>query len=75
MGPPFPTRYAYIWEMFLSLHTGRSYHEGGPNPLSWSDIGAWDRLLHVGLKDWEIRAIKALDALWLRTLNEDRKDG
>lgn len=71
IGPPFPDRYAHIWETFLSLHSGRSYNMGGPNPLSWSDIHAWNVLMRAGLKEWEVRAIKALDNLWLRTMGED----
>jgi hypothetical protein len=56
--------------MFLSLHSGRSYSMGGPNPLSWSDIKAWDDLMRTGLKEWEVRAIKALDLIWLKTMGE-----
>jgi len=71
IGPPFPDRYAHIWSSFLDLHTGRSYGANGPNPLSWSDVKAWDDLMDVGLKEWEVRAIKALDLLWLRVMGED----
>jgi hypothetical protein len=35
---------------------------------------AWDDLMDVGLKEWEVRAIKALDLLWLRLIGEDRDD-
>ena len=70
-GPPFPDRYAHVWSAFLEIHTGRSYSSNGPNPLSWADIEAWDRLFKQGLKDWEIRAIKALDLVWLRAMGED----
>jgi hypothetical protein len=75
IGPPFPDRYGHIWQAFLDLHTGRSYSANGPNPLSWADMRAWDDLMHVGLKEWEVRAIKALDLLWLRLIGEDRDDG
>jgi hypothetical protein len=71
IGPPFPDRYAHIWGYFLDLHNGRSYGMSGPNPLSWSDIKAWDDLMAIGLKNWEVRAIKALDLLWLRVMGED----
>lgn len=74
IGPPFPDRYAHLWEMFLHLHSGRSYSMGGPNPLSWSDIKAYDDLFGLSLKEWEVRAIKALDVLWLRIMNEARSN-
>jgi hypothetical protein len=70
-GPPFPDRYAHIWNVFLEIHTGRSYSANGPNPLSWSDIRAYDSLFSLSLQDWEIRAIKALDLVWLRAMGED----
>lgn len=66
---------AHVWDMFLSLHSGRSYSMGGPNPLSWSDIKAWNELTNVSLKDWEVHAIKALDSVWLRIVSEDRDNG
>lgn len=28
----------------------------------------------LGLKEWEIRAIKALDSVWLRVMSEDSSD-
>jgi hypothetical protein len=71
IAPPFPERAAHVWQAFVEIHTGRSYSANGPNPLSWPDIKAWDDLMRVGLKEWEIRAIKALDVLWLNTMGED----
>ena len=75
IGPPFPDRYAHIWHAFLDVHAGRSYGMSGPNPLSWPDIKAFDDLFGLGLKEWEVRAIKALDLLWLRVVAEDAHDG
>jgi hypothetical protein len=71
VSPPFPDRAGHIWQAFLELHTGRSYSANGPNPLSWSDIKAWDDMMRVGLKDWEVRAIKALDVLWMQHTGEE----
>jgi hypothetical protein len=70
IGPEFPDRYGHLWAAFLDLHSGRSYGMG-PNPISWPDILAWDTLTRSGLQEWEVRVIKALDALWLRMANED----
>jgi hypothetical protein len=75
IGPEFPNRYAPIWEMFLSIHSGRSYSMGDPNPLSWSDIKAWNDLMRANLKDWEVRAIKALDMVWMRVMGEGVDNG
>lgn len=75
IGPPFPDRYAHLWQAFVDIHKGRSYGMSGPNPLSWQDILAWDTLMRAGLQDWEVRVIKALDLLWLRITGEDNSDG
>ncbi len=74
VGPPFPDRYGHLWSAFLDLHSGRAYGMG-PNPISWPDILAWDTLTRSGLQEWEVRVIKALDALWLRMTDEDASDG
>lgn len=47
----------------------------GPLPLSWSDIKAWDDLMRADLQEWEVRAIKMLDLLWLKAMNEDASNG
>lgn len=75
IGPPLPERVAYLWDAFLDIHAGRSYGMNGPNPLSWSDIAAWNELFSMGLKDWEVRVIKTLDLLWLRVMSEDETHG
>lgn len=72
VGPPFPDRLSYLWEAFLSLHSGRTYGAMAPNPLSWSDIKAWNDLMDANLKEWDVRAIKALDMLWLKIMGEAR---
>lgn len=70
-----PERAEYLWAAFIDIHAGRSYGPNGPNPLSWSDIAAWNDLFSMGLKDWEVRVIKALDLLWLRVMGEDETHG
>lgn len=75
IGPPLPDRYEHLWYAFLDLHGGRSYNGMGANPLSWTDILAWDTLTNAGLQEWEVRVIKALDALWLRMTNEGQDSG
>jgi hypothetical protein len=70
-GPPLPERAAYLWEMFLDVHQGRTSTESGPSPLTWESILAWDTLTHADLQEWEVRVIKALDAKWLQVVHED----
>jgi len=70
-GPTFPSRAEHIWSAFIALHSGRSSSANGPNPLSWSDMKAWCDLTSTDLNEGEIRAIKALDLLWLQVMGED----
>lgn len=70
-GPALPDVAAYLWELFLDLHRGRDYGASGPNPLSWAGIAAWMDLYDVRLSPWEIDAVKTLDGLWIKTMNED----
>lgn len=75
-GPALPEAYRYLWEMFLDLHSGRSYSQVGPNPLSWTDIRNWSDLMHMSdLREWEVRALKRLDSAWLRSMHKDTRDG
>ena len=59
--------------MFAEIHKGRSYTDSGPCPLTYEGILAWDTLTSASLKDWEVRAIKMLDDVWLTVMNEDNK--
>lgn len=70
IAPDFPDRAAYVWEVFLDMHTGRTYGMSGPNPLSWGDIKAWCDLRGIVLLSWEVDILKALDMLWVRIANE-----
>lgn len=69
-GPPFPEMLAHQWEVFLSLHAGRSYGMAGGNPLTWEAIYAWCNLTRVMLSPWEVDLVKALDATWMEVTNE-----
>lgn len=71
VGPALPDMVAYLWELFLELHRGRDYGANGPNPLSWQLILAWTTLTGIRLSPWEVDVIKALDGLWIKTVNED----
>lgn len=55
-----------LWASFLELSfSGRSYIEGGPLPLSSTEILSWCQLNQLTLQPWELRAIRLLDTAWL----------
>ena len=65
IGPKMPREMAYMWAMFLSLNAGRGGSEGGPNPLSYTEIKAWCDLCGEHLMVWELDILKRLDATYL----------
>lgn len=63
--PPFPTALAYLWGAYWRLRR-RKGGGAGPEPITWAEIEAFDRLGGAGLRPWEIEAIESLDDVWLR---------
>lgn len=68
-----PVSMQYIWFYFSELHNSRSSSGFGVNPLSYSDIYAYFSLHSISPLDWEIRAIKKLDALVLDNYAKEAK--
>jgi len=68
--PEFPDVATYVWEIFMHLHSGRTYGMSGANPLTWEGIQAWCNLNGIVLSSWELETVKALDTTWVRTMNE-----
>jgi hypothetical protein len=63
--PELPDEVAYLWQFWLELHAGRSSGGFGVNPLSYSDIQAWSALTDEPLDPWEVRALRAVDTVYL----------
>lgn len=64
--PPFPEPLTGYWESFLELHSARGSGEGGPDPLSFSEIKAWVELTGKTLSTRELTCIRTLDRLYLK---------
>ena len=60
-------------DWFEELSRGRGSSGFGPNPLSWTDIETWRRLMNVHLERWEVKLLKTLDLLYLNALHESQK--
>ncbi|GAB1668161.1 hypothetical protein Mh1961_13810 [Mannheimia haemolytica] len=50
----------WFFELAMSRQSGMSL-----NPISYVEIEAWNRLFSRHLEQWEIRAIKQLDMIYL----------
>ena len=68
--PPMPDELAYLWHWFLDLDAARGSNGFGISPLSYVEIKAWSDLTRNTLAPWEIEAIKRLDAVRIRVVNE-----
>ncbi|VEB42988.1 Uncharacterised protein [Chromobacterium violaceum] len=56
---------SYLWGWFCELSAGRQLSGYGPQPLSYGDIGAWERLLARRPRGWEVMLLKQLDLDYL----------
>lgn len=70
--PPLPDGCGPLWRDFMELHNARQWGMGGPSPISFVEIDAWQRVRGVRLASWEIAAVKAGDAAYMR-VNAARK--
>lgn len=50
---------------FMSLSHARSYSAHAPNPVSFSDIDAWCRLMRVPLRPIDVSIIRAMDRTFI----------
>lgn len=68
--PDIPSEMVYLWEHYRNLSRSRGGNGFGPNPIGWPDIEAYDRLTRSYLEVWEVKAIRAMDDLFLATMAE-----
>jgi hypothetical protein len=69
----FPQTVAHVWKFFIDLHNTRSSNGFGVNPISYSDIYSYFKLLEIQPYDWEIETITKLDKVALEAFAEQAK--
>lgn len=58
------------WNTFWALHSTRQQSAmGGFQPISFTEIDAYARLMQVQFEPWEIEVLKAMDRAFLNTIN------
>ncbi len=62
---PCPDSMMPLWQMFLQLHSARSMSIDGPQPISYSEIAAWNALTGQQVTPDEVAAIRAIDRAFL----------
>lgn len=70
--PSLPESTAYIWLWFIDLASARQCGMS-VNPISYTEILSWSQLKRITPAEWEIEAIKAIDAAFLASIAEEVK--
>jgi len=63
----------HVWNWYCELSAARTSNGFGLNPISYTEIDAWVRLLRIDVVPWEIRVIKNLDSMYLQITNAKGK--
>lgn len=59
-----PSGFDAVWDAFLKLSRRRQCGMG-PQPISYVDMDAFQRLHGITLAPWQVEAIELADGLWL----------
>jgi hypothetical protein len=73
--PELPPLAAHIWAAFMDLCRTRQSSGIGPASLSRFEIRLFEQDEGMVLEPWERRAIFALDAAWLASVQPEPKGG
>jgi len=71
--PELPPVFQYLWDWFAELHEARG-GGFGPSPLTWPEIDFWASRMRVDPTPWELRVIKRLDKVWLKSCSDKPED-
>ncbi|MFZ6655939.1 phage tail assembly chaperone [Undibacterium sp. TJN19] len=64
-----PIELEYLWHWFLDLHHSRGNNGMGPAVITFQDMQAWMQVTGRKPERFELDAIRALDRLYLESLN------
>jgi hypothetical protein len=67
---PVPDGCGHVLGWFNELSAGRGNNGFGPNAIPATEVAAWCMLTCRRLQPWEFRALRILDAAWLRAWAE-----
>jgi len=68
-----PSELAHVWVWFLELNAARGGNGYGPNPISYSEIAAWGKLMGERVRRHEARLLRQLDLLFLAEAADGKK--
>lgn len=67
--PALPEAGVMLWNIFGSLAARRSYHLGGPNPISFAEMLAWSNVFRTPLEPHHVEILVAMDQAWIEAVN------
>lgn len=74
--PEFPKPLLYLWHAYMRMRRRMAPSPlGGPLPLTWTEIGSFERLTGAHLAPWEVELVEALDDLYLVEYARGRGQG
>ena len=68
--PKLPPEVVHIWNTFVQLAAARGGSGFGPQPISYTEIEAFSRVMDMPLAPWEVAAIRALDDAYFEVKSE-----
>lgn len=64
-----------LMQAFMRLSHSRSFSAHAPNPISFCEIEAWSRLMHVPLRPIDVAIISAMDGAFINAWCRKRDMG
>lgn len=71
---PFPQILEFVWCDFLELNDARTSNGYSMNPVSFTELDAWNRLVKKDITAQEISIIKQLDGVFLHHYQQKQAD-
>lgn len=63
-----------LWQWFVDLSAGRTFHMAGPNPIGWPDIAAFCQVRRLALDERHIATLRAMDSVFIHHYSQSRGD-
>lgn len=61
---PVPPGGSLIWGWFMDLNATRTWHQNGPNPITYADIEAFARLHRWSMSAHHVAVLRLMDAAY-----------
>jgi hypothetical protein len=64
--PPIPVEVQHTWDWWIALNRTRAVGMDA-NHITYTEIANWSTLLKIGVTDFEVQCIMALDSAYIHT--------